>query len=149
MSATTYFANMTLNAALRGQAFTVPTQLWLALHTADPTEDGDVAEVDTADWPAYARADLLAGGAIADAFTTSVAAATSNAHQMLWPAMDGVSNVEITHWSICDAPTGGNALVYGEMVQDPNDPESAADHKILSTNDEFVIPAGRLAVFQL
>lgn len=145
MAASTYLGNMILNGFLRAVAVTLPSQLWLSLHTADPGLTG-ASEVSTGTWPAYARQDLLNGGAIGGAFSASTLKATLNAHQMLWAAYDGTGTITVTHWSIWDAASGGNCLIIGELLEDPEDPESAADHKTLSPDDEFVIYPNKLGV---
>ena len=41
----TYLKNQLVNAALRGQAYTPPTHIYLALYTSDPTADDLGTEV--------------------------------------------------------------------------------------------------------
>lgn len=146
MPATTYLGNMLLDATLRGQAFTVPAALYLALHTGDPSAAGTANEVSTADWPGYVRKDLLDGGAIAAAFDAAAAKATLNANEMLWAGQDGVVSVTVSWWSIKDHATAGNTLYYGLLVEDPLDPDSTPDPKVIEPGDEFIIKADRLGV---
>jgi hypothetical protein len=145
MPSSTYLANAVLDMSLRGIAPTPPEALFVSLHTADPGRTG-ANEVTTAAWPAYVRMDATAGGAIAAAFDAAAGGASSSNQQMLWPAYDGTDPITITHWAIWDASADGNPLWTGELLADATDPESAPDHKVLNTNDEFVIYPEQLVV---
>lgn len=140
------YGNAILNAILRGQALTLPTQLWLGLHT-DAAGGTGANEATTVAWPAYARQSLLGGGAIADAFSEATDRETFNGHQMLYPAFDGAGTIVLTHWGIWTAANAGSLVLGGQLLVDPTDPESAADPKTLRPGDEFVIYANKLGIF--
>lgn len=101
--ATNYLENELIDHVFRNAAMTSPTSVFLALHTADPTETGAVAEISG---NGYAR-QAITFGAPADGVSTN-----SNA-----PAFtaSGGNFGTITHFSIHDAVSAGNALAYGAL----------------------------------
>jgi hypothetical protein len=131
-SASNYLEEKYINAAFRGETFPVPTQLYLALYTASPGEAGGVNEV-TGGW--YVRKDMADGGAISTGFTPPADGTTSNAKNILFPAVTG-SAVTITHVALHDAPTGGNMLYYTDLVQ----------AKTLQIGDVFSVPVGGMSI---
>ena len=131
-SASNYLEEKYINAAFRGETFPVPTQLYLALYTSSPGEGGGVNEV-TAGW--YSRQDMAQGSAIATAFTPPADGTTSNAKNILFPAVTTAS-VTITHVALHDAPTSGNMLYYTDLVQ----------AKTLQIGDVFSVPVGGMSI---
>ena len=113
-AASNYTENNVLNAILRGVTFPIPSAVYIALHTADPTDVGG-SEVSTGAWPAYARQDAAGGGAIASGWTEPVDGVSTSAKQVIYPGMDGESSITVTHWSLYDAATGGNMLVHAPL----------------------------------
>ena len=84
-------------------AFTMPATVYLALHTADPTETGAVAE--------------LAGGGYtrqATAFAWNVG--NARAQNSALERFDNLPAGTITHFSIWDAVTVGNCLYKGALT---------------------------------
>lgn len=98
-----YLENEILDHILRGAggAWTAPTTLYLALHTADPTDAGSGAEVSGG---SYARQAITFGAA------SGGSAASSNA-----PSFTGMPAATVTHIGIWDASSGGNLLFYGAL----------------------------------
>ena len=101
-----YAENKILDHITGKTSFTKPTA-YVALSTADPTDDGSgIAEpsgngyarvaTDAADWNA------ASGGA------------TSNAADISFPTATG-SWGEISHFAIFDAASGGNMLAHGDL----------------------------------
>lgn len=135
MAASTYAANAILDCYLRGVAPTVPTTVYVSLHTADPGNTG-ANEVSLVNWPAYVRKDAADGGALTAAFDAASAKATENAHALLWPANDGAAPVTVTHFAIWTAATAGECLFYGAL----------ATSKTLNATDELVIYADELDI---
>ncbi len=112
-----YTENNIIETTLRGAAFPVPSGIYLALFTADPTDANIVAnEVSTAAWPAYARQNAAAGGAISTGWTAPVDGVTSNAKAITFPANNGAGNVTVTHMGIYDAASGGNLLYHAPLT---------------------------------
>lgn len=112
-AASNYLENMTVNALLRGGTFTAPANIYVALHTASPGESSGANEVTTVAWPSYVRLDSAAGGALSDAWSDPSLddGVSKNQIQLLYPLYNGLSNMNITHFSLWDAATGGNYLI--------------------------------------
>ena len=119
MAVSTYLGNMILNSVLRGQPFTLPTSVFLALHTDDPGNSG-INEVTLVAWPAYARVDIDGGTTIDAGWSAAAAKATSNLKQLLYSVNDGAGAVDATHYGIWDAATGGNLFLYGALTASKN-----------------------------
>jgi len=99
-----------LEFTFAGQAFTSPSaNLFLALHTADPTEEGNVGEVDVlVDDTAYVRT------AVTFAVTTvgSENEVKNDAAVIFPPTVYGTGAAEyvITYIAVYDAVTAGNLI---------------------------------------
>ena len=110
-AASNYTEQNTINAALRGVAYPLPSGTYVSLHTADPGETG-LNEVSTAVWPQYARVHAEQGGAIGSGWSEPSDGMGKNTNQLTFPSMDGEAPLTITHFAVWDAPTGGNMIVY-------------------------------------
>lgn len=115
------FSNYTetniIETTLRGAAFPVPSGIYVALFTADPTDANVTAnEVQTAAWGAYARKDAADGGAISSGWTASSNGVSSNAKAITFAANNGAGQVVVTHIGLYDAATGGNLLYHAPLV---------------------------------
>lgn len=124
----TYLSQALINSTLRGVAFSVPSTLYLALFTSDPTDNNTTANEVTGGW--YAR---QATGSWAAAVGTGNS--TSNSAQITFPAVT-VSSVTVTHWAIYDAVTVGNLLYSGALTAS----------KLLNVADVLVVGAGQLVI---
>lgn len=133
-AASNYLETQLFNLIFRGTAFTPPAKTWIALHTADPTETGSAGEVSTSTWPSYLRQDAAKGGAQADAWTVPSDGTGKNALQLLYAMYDGAAPLTVTHFSVWDAQTGGNMLVYAPL----------ASSRTINNGDVFVIDAQKL-----
>lgn len=120
-----YLENKLVDHVLRNTAYTPPTALHVALHTADPTEAGNVGEVTTAAYATYARKTLSVG-----APTNGV---STNSADLNWTNCPVIT---ISHISIWDAASAGNCLYYG--------PLTAA--QTMASGETFKIPAGSLSI---
>lgn len=115
------FSNYTetniIATTLRGAAFPVPSHVYLALFTVDPT-DADITtnEVQTVAWPSYARQDAASGGVIASGWTAPADGVSSNAKVLTFAANNGASSVAVTHIGLYDAASGGNLLYHAPLV---------------------------------
>lgn len=134
--ATNYLENMTLNAILRGETFTPPAQIWLALHTGDPGEDGDQDEILISDYPDYVRMSLTAGGPRDSGFPGAVDGASSNLKPMVYPVFTGSAPLTVTHFSIWDAQMLGKAYIKGGFTAP----------RTVNPGDVFVVDIGRLTI---
>jgi hypothetical protein len=121
-----YLETKILNHVLRNTAYTSPgTSVYVSLHTADPTDVGNGAEVNQA---GYARVQVTAWDAPASR-------ATQNTNAITWSAA-GANWGTVTHIGIWDALTNGNLLFYGALTVS----------KVVNTGVTFSIAAGDLDV---
>lgn len=108
MSKSNYLEAKLLDHALGTTSYTQPTAQHLALHTANPDEDGSGAELTGT---GYARAAV-------DFNATSVGTGTAtgptsaieftNSGGSPWP--------QVTHFGVWDASSSGNLLYYGALT---------------------------------
>ncbi len=103
---TDYAEKIVLDWMLLGATPTRPSAVYLALHTADPTETGAVAELVG---NGYARLLVTFGAGVSGAGT-----ATSSNAQLFTATGSGFGTV--THASLWDASTSGNALYKGSLT---------------------------------
>lgn len=123
-----YLENNMLDHLLqKGQAtFASPTELYVGLHTANPTDAGG-NEITTTDFPSYTRQSI--------SFNPALSGNATSAVDVEW-TYDGGTNSVITHIAIYDAATGGNMLWHG--ILDSN--------KTLANTDVLRIAAGSLTI---
>lgn len=127
MGKSNYLEAALVNHVLGNQPFSAPSTVYVALHTADPADDGSGAEVSG---NAYAR----------------VAVTNNNTN---WPDGNPKSNgvaIEfptptgswgaVTHWAAWDAATNGNLLYHGTLTVP----------KTLTTDDDVTFAIGSLVV---
>ena len=114
------FSNYTetniLSTTLRGVAFPVPSNVYVALFTTDPTDAVSGSEVSTVAWPSYVRQDCAAGGAIDTGWTAPADGTTSNAKEITFPANNGSGPVTVTHIGLFDASNNGNMLYHTQLT---------------------------------
>jgi len=120
-----YLETEILDHVFAGNAYTAPTTLYLALHTADPAEDGSGAEVSTSG-TAYARQTVT--------FTVSGNTATTDAAVEYSTATANFGTV--SHVAVWDASTAGNMLAFAALTSS----------KTIETGDVFRVPAGDLDI---
>lgn len=105
MALSTYLANKVLDHTYLGAAFTQPSEVYVQLHTGDPTAAGtsNVASETT-------RIEVSSFAAASNKSKASSA-------QVQWTNIDagGTSEV-ISHISLWDAATSGNCLDYGALA---------------------------------
>jgi hypothetical protein len=126
MKLTNYLEDKLANHVLKSTAYSPPANVFIALHTADSTEAGNIAEVTTAAYPSYVRKQV--------AFGTVSNGMCGNSADLTWN-IDG-GGVTFSHVTLWDAATGGNPLFHSELTQ----PET------MSTGNVFRIPASQLSV---
>lgn len=127
--------NMSLNPVRA--AFTPPAGLWLALHTAAPSDSSYGNE---ATFGAYARQPINSLTAVTAPETPggNVDIQITNGSAIVFPASTGPVPQTITHWAIWDSVTvgDGNILYSGTL--------SAA--RLIATADSVVIPEGNVSI---
>jgi len=125
MSFSNYLETEILDHVFGAAAYTAPSTLYVALHTANPDEDGSGAEVTTSG-TAYARQTVT--------FTTS-GNTTSNDAAVEFPTATANYGT-VSHVGVWDASTAGNLLAYAAL----------SSSKTIETGDVFRIPAGDLDI---
>jgi len=122
---TNFLENELLDHTLGTGSYTMPTTVYVSLHTADPTETGSsAAEVSGNN---YART--------AATFSAASGGSTSNSGDVTFPTASG-SWGTVTHWALWDASTAGNALYYGALTAS----------KTVGANDIVKISSGQLTI---
>ncbi len=121
MGKSDYLENKIIDHVFRGRTFTAPTQLWVALFTAAPSDAGGGTEVSGG---SYARATqgvnsdtawkATQGGTPAAA-SSGTSGQTSNPGALTFPAPTANWGV-VTHFGIYDAASSGNLLYSGALT---------------------------------
>lgn len=122
----THLAQALINHVFRGQAYTSPSSVHLALFVADPTDNNLTANEVVGSW--YGRQPISSWTA-----PTGTGVATANSNQIVFSAVTG-SPVTVTHWGLYDAANSGNLLASGAF--------SAT--KVLNVDDILAVNAGDL-----
>lgn len=102
--ASDYLENKLLDHSLGTSAFTMPTNVYVALFSNDPGDDNSGTEL-TAQ-PGYAR-QLTTFNAASGGSATNSSAETFTSSSGDW--------VTATHFGVMDALTAGNQLFHGEL----------------------------------
>lgn len=105
-----YLENKVLDHIFKTASFTVPTNIYVALSTADPTDAGSgIAEPSGNN---YARAACNTWDAASGGVTQNTSTVTFNTPSGSWGA--------ITHFALFDASSAGNMLAYGSLSSTKN-----------------------------
>lgn len=122
-----YLEKKLLDHALGVAAYTMPTNVYVGLFTADPTETGAAATEITGN--AYVRKQMAFNAA------TLGAGNTANTSDVVWPQATG-SWGTVSHAVLFDAPSGGNPLFYGPLTTP----------QVVANTNTFQIKAGQTSV---
>lgn len=123
----TYLANKLLDRAFNGTAYTPPSNIYTALSTANPTDDGSgLAEPSGG---SYARVSSAGGD-----WNAAAAGVVDNASLLSYATATGAWGT-ITHGAMFDALAAGNMLFYGQLDESKN----------VVTGNTFKWPVGLLA----
>lgn len=125
-----YLENSLVSATLRGGTYTGGA-VFIALFTSPVTDAGTGTELSDS---AYVR-QRAHGSVVSDGFTAPSNGTTSNARNLIFPAIAD-AQVTVTHWAIFDALTAGN-LLYHEALLNP---------KTLDPTDVISFPIGSLTI---
>jgi hypothetical protein len=127
--------NMALNPVRA--SFTPPVGLWLALHTAPPSDSTYGHE---ATFGAYARQPLssLTSNPLPETAGGDVDIFVTNGSAVVFPESTGPTGQTITHWGIWDSATAGdgNILFSGPLVSS----------RLISVGDSVVVGEGNIAL---
>ena len=116
-----YLENKLVDWFFRGQAFTPPATVYIALLTATTDDDGSpLTEVSGGSYARVAVASSLANWAGTQSAGSTVASSgasgtTSNNNPVTFP-VPTANWGNITHFAIMDASSGGNVLYYGALT---------------------------------
>lgn len=117
MSLSDYAEQALLNHLFRTTKLTGPTNVWVGLNTADPTDAGGGAEVTGG---SYARVQVAATNASWDAPTVSGAGyQTANTGAVTFPSPTANWGT-VTHFGVWDASTAGNLIGSGALTTSRN-----------------------------
>ena len=119
-----FLENELYDHVLRNAAYTSPTNLYVSLHTADPTDAGTGTEVSGG---SYARTAVTMGAPTNGSGTNSA--------DVQFPQSTADWGT-VTHIGIWDATTSGNMLFHTPLDTNKN----------ITTGDVFKIAAGSLTV---
>lgn len=125
MSFSNHLETEILDHVFGGNAYTAPATLYLALHTANPAEDGSGTEVSTSG-TAYARQTV----------TFTVTGNTASTSAVVEYSTATASFGTVTHVAVWDASTAGNMLAYAALTSS----------KAIDTGDVFRVPTGDLDI---
>lgn len=120
MSKSNYLENKVLDHVLGTSSFTMPSQVYVSLHTGDPGETG---------------ANEVTGGSYARQSCDFNAASGGSATNSTALSFAGMPSATVTHIGIWDAATSGNFL-YGGDVTD----------KVIGSGNTATIAAGQITV---
>lgn len=134
-----YWKKKCLDVVLRGQAFTPPPKVYLALYTSNPTAADSGSEVVGG---GYARREITFSAAVTvpavvGGSTVGTEGTVSNTAAIEFPQATADWGL-ISHVGIRDALTGGNLLYFGVNTK----PRTAYEADIIRFN------AGDLKVFE-
>lgn len=117
--------------------YTPATNLYIALHTADPTDAGSGTEV-SGNGYTRVNADVNSSSGAFDAATQPSTGSTfsANTQTITFPTASGGNFGTITHIGIWDASTAGNLLFHGILTQS----------KVVNDGDTFQIQAANLVI---
>lgn len=130
-----YLENKLIDALLRGQSFTFPTTVYIALFTANPTDSTAGTEVTGGSYARVAVTCSLANFAGTQSAGSTVASTgtggtTSNNTVITFPTPSANWGT-VTGVAVMDASTSGNVLLFGalsasQVVNTGNAPSFAA-----------------------
>ena len=125
-SLSNYAENELLDHVLKVGAYTPPTHIYIALSTADPTDDA--SGLSEPSGGSYARI-------LCDDWDTAASRAIQNTSSVEYVEATG-SWGTLTHFAIMDALTGGNMLAYGSL----------SESKVISSGDTASFAAGAIDI---
>lgn len=134
-AASNYLETAWLNHWLNQSAFSVPANLYVALFTSNPADDGSGTEVSGG---SYARVNH-------NSWNAASARATSNNGGITFPTATG-SWGTVTHFGIFDASSVGNLLFYGAL-NTSRTVTTGKTFSILDTQLDISVDAGGMTTY--
>lgn len=127
-----YLERKVLDHTLGTAAFTMPTGVYAALFTADPTDANNTANEVSTTSTGYARKAVTFSASTTNG---SGVTSTSNSADVLFDVATA-SWGTITNVGLYDAATAGNLLWSGAL----------STQKLISSSDQFKLPTGNITV---
>ena len=127
--------NMSLNPVRA--SYTPPAGLWLALHTAAPSDSTYGSE---ATYAGYARQPInsLTANTLAETPTGDVNVSVTNGSAVIFPASTADTGQVITHWAIWDSETVGDGnILYSGSLSVP---------RLIVNGDSAVVPETSITI---
>lgn len=139
-SATNFLENRIVDWLLRGQAFTPPSTVYVALFTSPTTEAGGGTEVSGGGYARVAVPCTLAAWSGTQGPNTTTPSSgtggqTSNNNAITFPVATAPWGT-VTHVALYNAATGGNMLLHGPL----------SPAVTIQQSEQLIIPAGQLTV---
>lgn len=106
MPSSNYLRGKVIDGSIRAQTYNAPANVFVSLHTADPTPNGTPATEVSGTW--YTRQTVAFG-------PQAVAGQTANTNTITYNAVVN-GPVTVTHFAIWDAQTLGNMLYFGPLA---------------------------------
>lgn len=107
MNISNYLETALLNAVFRNTPYTSPAKVYIALYTADPTDEDTGTEVSGG---GYARQEIEFSAPTQVAGKGTI----ENTEDIVFPIASGDWG-NVTHVGVRDAATGGNLLYFGPL----------------------------------
>ena len=104
-----YLEVKVLDHVLGTTAFTMPANVYLALCTVATVDADDGTTITEANYTSYARVE------VSDDWAAAASGSKDNANILQLPAATGGTSTA-THFALCDALTGGNMLIHGQLT---------------------------------
>lgn len=135
-----YLENKLVDHIFRAQSFAAPTNLYVGLLTAAPSDSGGGTEVSGNNYGRATVANSLANWAGTQSAGSTVASSgtggqTSNNNAITFATPSGTWGT-VTHFGIYDAVTGGNLLFWGALTIS----------KTINQSDTVTFPAASLTI---
>ena len=136
-----YLENKYIDFLLRGQTFTPPATVYVALLTAAPSDSGGGTEVTGGSYARVGVSSTLANwagtqSAGSTTASTGTGGQTSNNNTIIFPTPTASWGV-VTHFALYDASTSGNQLYWGPL---------GANKSINNGDPAPSFPAGSLTI---
>lgn len=135
-----YLENKLVDHLFRGQSFAAPTNLYVGLLTAAPSDSGGGTEVSGNNYSRVTVANSLANWAGTQSAGSTVASSgtggqTSNNAAITFATPSGTWGT-VTHFGIYDAVSGGNLMFWGALTIS----------KTINQSDTVTFPAASLSI---
>jgi hypothetical protein len=128
MSFSNDLENKLLDHVFKNTSYAQPTNIYVALCTAAPTDASTGSTITEPSGGAYART-------VMNAWNTASGGSTANTNAITFPTATA-SWGTVTHYAICDASTGGNVLAWGALDTS----------RLISADDVAEFAAGAITV---